>query len=479
MKLKFIFLLLLFPAFLFAQPGKITSKNKAAVINYIHQNQHKLIEWSKQIWEYAEPSFNEIKSAQLVMDALQKEGFSIEKNLCGLPTVFMASYGKSKPVIGLYGEYDADANASNKIMPRKEALVAGGYGHGGNHNLLGVGSLGAAIAIKELIKQKKLNCTIRYYGSTAEGTAGTRAYMARDGYFDDLDFSLYWHPSPGTWASTLKWDALIEFEVGFVARKLDAIHDSITAANTISAFGSFVQRLESLRKKISDSIRINYSVVQWRSDINKIPDTIKVGIKIQCARQQEAMDLFSQLKNAVDDISRETAVTHFIIIQKAMHQFLPNITAMKAVHKNMELLGPLNYSSQEQDFVKELQRNLKIPEQKIEDRIPTFFDQSENEKMYGYASDIGDASWIAPEAYFTVKTLPAVYMHTWQGTIFSGHSIGHKGMLHAAKILAMSIVDYVEDKSLQNKIEKNFTESNKLYHYQSLLEKGQLPVISK
>ena len=479
MKLKFIFPLLFLPAVLSAQPEKIKSKNKAAVISYIDKNQHRLIEWSKQIWEYAEPSFNEIKSAQLLMDVLQKEGFTIEKNLCGLPTVFMATYGKSKPVIGLYGEYDADANASNKIVNRKEELVAGGYGHGGNHNLLGVGSLGAALAIKDLIQQNKLNCTIRYYGSTAEGTAGVRAYMARDGYFNDLDFSLYWHPSPGTWASTSKWDALIEFEVGFVARRLDAIHDSIISANTLNAFELFVQRLQPLRKKISDSIRINYTILQWRNDVNKIPDTIKIGIKIQCAQQQQAMDLFSSIKKAIDDISSTAAITHFITVKKSMHQFLPNATAMKVVHTNMQLLGSVNYSSEEQELVKELQQNLKIPEQKIEDPIPIFSDQSGNTKMYGYASDIGEASWIAPEAYFAVKTLPSVNMHTWQGTIFSGHSIGHKGMLHAAKILAMSIVDYVEDKSLQNSIRKDFIDHKKSYRYQSLLETGRLPVIPR
>jgi aminobenzoyl-glutamate utilization protein B len=147
-KLRFIFSMLFLPALVFAQTGKLLSKDKATVIGYIDQHKDSLIKWSKQIWEYAESSFNEIKSSQLLIDILQKEGFIIEKNLCGLPTVFMASYGKGKPVIGLYGEYDADANASNKTVPRKDELVTGGYGHGGHHNLLGVGSLGAALAIK-------------------------------------------------------------------------------------------------------------------------------------------------------------------------------------------------------------------------------------------------------------------------------------------------------------------------------------------
>ena len=120
-----------------------------------------------------------------------------------MPTVFSATFGSRRPVIGLFGEYDADPGASNKTVPRKEALIVDGYGHGGHHNLLAIGSLGAALAIKKLIQGCQLNCTIRYYGTTAEGTTGAKTYLARDGHFDDLDFSLYWHPAPSTWASPI------------------------------------------------------------------------------------------------------------------------------------------------------------------------------------------------------------------------------------------------------------------------------------
>jgi aminobenzoyl-glutamate utilization protein B len=303
--------------------------------------------------------------------------------------------------------------------------------------------------------------------------------MARDGYFNDLDFSLYWHPSPATWASTSKWDALIEFDIGFVGKRSDIVHDPVLFANALAAFEMFIQRLPPLSGRINDSVKMNYTIRQWKTDVNKIPDTIKLGFKIQCARQQSASESFDEIKNTVHEISRATGVTAFITVQKAMHQFLPNATAMKAVHANMELLRPVSYDPEEQDFVKELQRNLKIPEQKIEDRIPLFSDQSGAGKMYGYASDIGEASWIAPEAYFTVKTLPPVYMHTWQGTVFSGHSIGQKGMIHAAKILAMTIVDFVENKPLQNAIQKDFIENKSSYRYRSVTEPGQMPLIPR
>src|SRR5688572_8971513 len=230
-KLSYLASLFLSIEVLFAQPETKQKENKSLVVRFIDQHQDDLISWSNKIWNYAEPSFGEFESSKLLIEVLRKEGFTVEENICGLSTVFTATYGAGKPVVGLYGEYDADPNASNKIVPRNDALIPGGYGHGGGHNLLGVGSLGAALAIKNLIDRKKLNCTIRYYGSTAEGSMGVKAYLARDKYFNDLDFSLYWHPSPVTSASTSTWDALIEFDITFIAKRFNVIHEDTNDPN--------------------------------------------------------------------------------------------------------------------------------------------------------------------------------------------------------------------------------------------------------
>ena len=110
-----------------------------------------------------------------------------------------------------------------------------------------------------------------------------------------------------------------------------------------------------------------------------------------------------------------------------------------------------------------------ISDEGIQDKILAFTDESNRQSLYGYASDIGDASWIAPEVYFVVRTLPGVPMHQWPGTAFSAHSIGHKGMLQASKILSMTITDFVENKSLQQSILEDFKRSKRSYTYKSLM----------
>lgn len=458
----------------FAQKKSKLTGAKSSAIRFLNQKQNDLVGWNDSIWKYAEPSFKEFRSSKLLIDVLQNEGFTVQQNVSGFSTVFIATYGTVKPVIGLFGEYDADPGASNKTVPRHEELVNGGHGHGGGHNLLGVGSLGAALAIKDLIQRGKLKCTIRYYGTTAEGSLGTKTCLARDSYFNDLDLSLYWHPAPGTWASTGPWDALIDFDIIFSGKKVNVIREIPEESNTLSALELLLPEMKRIRSEMTVARKINYSIRPGKGDINSIPDTTKIGVRIQCTRQEDALAMFNEINKVVREISERTKISGEVDVKKAMHQFLPNVTAMQLVQRNMELLGPITYSTEELLYAKEMQRYLNKPEDGIEDKIPAFSDQSKREQLYGYASDIGDASWIAPEIYFIVRSLPpSVPMHHWAGTTFSGSSIGHKGMLQASKILAMTIVDFVENRSLQQDIRRDFEKSRKNYNYQSLLNSSE------
>jgi aminobenzoyl-glutamate utilization protein B len=161
-----------------------------------------------------------------------------------------------------------------------------------------------------------------------------------------------------------------------------------------------------------------------------------------------------------------------------MHRFLPNVKAMVAVYQNLQWLGPIQYSEEEIQFVKQLQQHLGIPTHGIQDNIIPFSDQSGRDHLCGYASDIGDASWISPEVYFVVKSLPGVAMHQWPGTIFTGHSIGHKGMIQASKALALTIIDYIESPELQENIREDFERRRQSYRYHSYLHDGP-PQITK
>jgi aminobenzoyl-glutamate utilization protein B len=238
---------------------------------------------------------------------------------------------------------------------------------------------------------------------------------------------------------------------------------------TLDALELMVQEIKTLRRQMSPLVRMNYVVRQDDGNLDEIADSIRLTARIQCAMQEDALTLFAKIQQAVTRTATELKVSASIDVFRAMHQFLPNVTAMAIVQKNMELLGPTKYTEEEQKYTKEMQGTLGIPTEGIVDKIANFTDASNRPSLYGYASDIGDASWIAPEVYFVVRTLPGVPMHQWQGTAFSAHSIAHKGMLKASKILSMTIIDYLESKSLQESILKDFKRNKKSYNYKSLL----------
>ena len=166
---------------------------KKTVVSWIDDNQDELTDLARKIWENPEISLEEHFAFDLQKNYLEDQGFEITEYE-DIPTAFMAEYGSGKPIFGLLGEYDALKNLSQDATPERKILKEGGPGHGCGHNLLGVGCLGAALAIKELIKKGKIKGTIRYYGCPAEEMLLGKVLMADQGAFDDLDASLTWHP---------------------------------------------------------------------------------------------------------------------------------------------------------------------------------------------------------------------------------------------------------------------------------------------
>ena len=157
-----------------------------------------LIGLSREIWRYAEPALREVRSAEALAANAEEQGFRVQRGVAGMPTAFVATYGRGRPVIGVLGEYDALPGLSQKAVPRQEPLEPGGAGQGCGHNLFGPASLGAAVAIKELIEAGRLSGTIRFYGTPAEEAVGGKVYMVREGLFRDLDAVVAWHPDRET-----------------------------------------------------------------------------------------------------------------------------------------------------------------------------------------------------------------------------------------------------------------------------------------
>ena len=150
---------------------------------------------SDKVWDNPETAFQEIQSTEILCELLEKEGFTVEKNLAGIATAFSGRYGHGKPVVGILGEFDALTGLSQvEGITEKTPICEGEPGHGCGHNLLGAGSVAAAVAVKEYLEKNDKEGTVIFFGCPGEEGGSGKGFMARDGVFDELDFAVSWHP---------------------------------------------------------------------------------------------------------------------------------------------------------------------------------------------------------------------------------------------------------------------------------------------
>lgn len=246
-------------------------KKKEEAVASIERHKAEIIDLSDRVWGFAETALLETRSAEALAAYAEKQGFTVERGVAGMPTAFVASYGEGRPIIGVLGEYDALPGLSQKAQPVKEVLQAGAPGQGCGHNLLGTAALGAALAIKELMSAGKLKGTIRFYGTPAEEAIGGKIYMAREGLFKDLDVCLTWHPGDKTEVSVDGSQALVEFMVEFSGKTAHAAADPWNGRSAVAALEFFTTGLNRMREFVRPSVRMHYTILNGGDVPNVVP----------------------------------------------------------------------------------------------------------------------------------------------------------------------------------------------------------------
>ena len=169
--------------------------SKKEALQAIEREREMICAASDAVWDHPETAFQEFKSTEILCELLEKEGFSVERNLAGIQTAFSGRFGHGKPVVGILGEFDALSGLSQESESIEKVPVCEGEpGHGCGHNLLGAGSVAAAIAVKEYLEKNGKEGTVVFFGCPGEEGGSGKGFMARDGVFDELDFAISWHP---------------------------------------------------------------------------------------------------------------------------------------------------------------------------------------------------------------------------------------------------------------------------------------------
>lgn len=400
---------------------------------------------SRQIWEAPELGFHENKSSALLQSELRANGFQVFTNVANMPTGFTATFGSGKPVIVLMGEFDALPGLSQKDVPSLSPVQPGAPGQGCGHNLLGSASALAAVAIKEEMQAKGLKGTIRYYGTPAEEGGGGKIYMLHAGLFKDVDAVLAWHPGD---ANRVNMSSLLannggRFKFYGVASHAAAAPDRGRSA--LDGVMIFLNAVEYLREHVPQETRIHYVITNGGSAANVVPAFAEANL---IARNPDAQVL-DGIWQRIMDCARAGALasgTRMEFEQGTNYSnVLPNDALTEVLGRAMQKAGGYEYTPDEKTFATELQKTLAGS---IRSPGPEKVHTDMSESVGSASSDAGDVSWVVPTAQFTAATfVPGVSAHTWQAAACAGTSIGRKGMVVAARTLAVAGVELFENPS--------------------------------
>ncbi|UJH67097.1 amidohydrolase [Allomuricauda sp. SCSIO 65647] len=453
--MKKIFLLL----FLFSISSNIGAqklgKNKQVVIASVEKHKENLIKISDSIWALAETAFNESKSSKVLADYAEENGLAVTRGVADMPTAFTATYGSGKPVISILGEFDALPGISQKAQPAKEPLKAGAAGHGCGHNLFGAASLGAAIAIKELIAEGKIKGTVKFLGTPAEEKYFAKVWMVEAGLWNDVDVNISWHPGAEIEADVQSSLSLIDFIVEFYGQAAHASSDPWNGRSASDALELYTTGINYYREHIKPTSRLHYHIQDGGQVVNVVPDYAKIWVRVRDPKRKVMLPTYEHVKKMAEGAAIMANVDYKISLVSGIYETLVNRTGGEIMQKNLELLGPITYTEEETTFGKAIQKATGKPEIGMDSKIHQLKETEENPG--GGSTDVGDVSWNVPNINLRVTVAPkGTPWHSWAVVACGGMSIGHKGMVHAAKAMAMTMVDLFENPKLIEKVKEEF-----------------------
>ncbi|MEP7108480.1 MAG: amidohydrolase [Ferruginibacter sp.] len=473
--MKVSFILLFFLSQLLVAQKTNSSASKNAVLASVEKHQQELITLSDQVWAFAEIAMKETNSSKLLAAYAEAQGFKVSRGVAEIPTAFIAEFGSGKPIIGVLGEFDALPGLSQKASPVKEALVNGAPGHGCGHNLFGAGSLGAALSIKELISTGKLKGTIRFYGTPAEEDLAGKVYMARAGLFNDLDICLDWHPDYENKANMQSSQAVTDYSISFKGKSAHAAFDPWNGRSALDAAEFFTIGINFLREHVKPSVRMHYVYTKAGKVPNVIADEASVWLWIRDSKRTGVSEVSERMKEVASGAAQMAGVKYEIKLNSGLYELLINETGARTLQSNMNLVGPVKYTKDELGFADSIMKAYGLEDKGINGNIKPL--EITKEDPPGGSTDVGDVSYIVPEITLLATTAPYESpWHSWVVVACGGMSIGHKGMLFAAKVLGATMVDLFENEKLRQDIKGEFLKRKGKESWKAMLPDGPPPV---
>ena len=465
--------------------------DKKAAFGWVDANKERLIELSDNVWEFAELGLVEFKSSALLAGELEKHGFKVERGVSNMPTAFVASWGKGKPVIGLLGEYDALPGLSQKNVAREEPLEAGKPGHGCGHNIYGTSALGAAVAVKEPMKKSGLRGTIKFFGCPAEENYSGKVYMVRDGCFDGVDAVLGHHPSSMNAASLRSSLSIVSARFHFYGKAAHAGGAPEQGRSALDAVELMNVGVNFLREHVIQDARIHYIVEKGGFQPNIVPPYARSWYYVRAPERHEVEYIYDWIVDIAKGAAMMTRTELKVEVEAGIYNLVPNRTISEVIVKNMREVGLPKYSKAELEFAEQIAKTIpreekvaalkktkrpgweRLVDKLLDDEVPDPW--GDGEFMHG-STDVGDVSWIAPTVeFYTATWVLGTPGHSWQNVAQSRSGLGHESLIFASKVMAATALDLLTNENALREAKEEHRRRIGDRKYKSPIPAGQKP----
>ena len=438
------------------------------ILQHINEQDEELSYIAKQIWDNPQIALQETYASRLLADKLAAAGFEISRGAGGMPTAFIAEWGSGGPTIGFLGEYDALPGLSQELSSTKSPIESGGPGHGCGHNLYGTACLGAVLALQKALQARDIPGTIRFYGCPAEETLVGKTFMARDGVFDDLDAALTWHPG----GSNIVWNgsslAMNSFRVNFHGVAAHAGGSPWLGRSALDGVMLMDAGVNYMREHVPPESRIHSVVTSGGQAPNVVPAYAQMWYFVRAPKRAQVEDMYRWMQDIAQGAALMTGTRCEIEFLTGCYDMLPNQVMSDLLYEKMAAVDDMRFTEKERDYARELQDSFPAgsvqrgfdwmqlsTSQELDSAAMAdplwegVYPHSPTPPLLGGSTEVADVSWITPTAQMTTTCWPlGTPGHSWQTTASTGSSIGAKGMLFAAKTMALAGCELLMDADL-------------------------------
>jgi aminobenzoyl-glutamate utilization protein B len=459
------------------------------VLKWLEDSSDEFIRASDAIWNFAEVGLQENKSAALLEALLAGHGFHVEASVAGMPSAFVATWGRGTPVIGYLGEYDALPGLSQKVSPVRDPVKWAAPGHGCGHNLLGVGAAAAAIGLAKELEARGIPGTVKYFGCPAEELLTGKVYMAAEGIYDGTDVAITWHPGAINAVRMGSSNAMNSVKFTFHGQTAHAAADPHNGRSALDACILMDAAVNYLREHVIQDARMHSVITNGGGEPNVVPALAQIWYYIRAPKRKFVDEIYARVLKIAEAASMMTDTTYDVEFLTGCHDRIRLESLAGVLHRGLLRAGPPKFTEEEKAFAKEVAKSFP-PGQKekamMSSRLPAnLMDVDLHEEIAEPAgrgeighgsSDVGDVSYVCPTAEIsTCCQVLGSPGHSWQFAATSGMGIGHKGMMAAAKAMALAGLELFTNQAVREEAGREWEAIIAKNPYKNPIPKGKKP----